>query len=167
MFHRTVRSAWTVLACVAQIALRILLARDCHDLGTDYRRASNWWMDLLTTWYTHLETTAPPLISTIHKPLKHTLSLFQPAVFTSRSLATASNSGNSSASRAQVLSSQPPVQNSTQLIAPTVLVIIYRHGPHRKHRSSIVALVSFAPWTCLQSRSPEMHGTDHRKHVLL
>jgi hypothetical protein len=33
-------------------------------------------------------------------------------VFMSRSLATASNNGNSSASRAQVLSSQPPVRNS-------------------------------------------------------
>jgi hypothetical protein len=32
-------------------------------------------------------------------------------VFTSRSLATAFNSGDSSASRAQVLSSQTPVQN--------------------------------------------------------
>jgi hypothetical protein len=34
-------------------------------------------------------------------------------VFTSRSLAKASNSGDSSASRTQVLSSEPPVQNST------------------------------------------------------
>jgi hypothetical protein len=33
----------------------------------------------------------------------------------SRSLATTSNSGDSSASRAQVLSSQTPVQNSTEL----------------------------------------------------
>jgi hypothetical protein len=36
----------------------------------------------------------------------------QPAVFTSLSLATASNSGGSSASCAQGLSSQPPVQTS-------------------------------------------------------
>jgi hypothetical protein len=33
-------------------------------------------------------------------------------VFTSRSLATASKSGDSSALRAQVISSQPPMQNS-------------------------------------------------------
>jgi hypothetical protein len=66
-------------------------------------------MNLLTT-YTHdseLQTiTAPPLISTIHKSPQHPLSLFQPAVFTSRSLATASNSGDLSGSRAQVLFSQ-------------------------------------------------------------
>jgi hypothetical protein len=36
-------------------------------------------------------------------------------VFTSRSLATASNRGDSSASRAQDLFSQPPVQNSCQM----------------------------------------------------
>jgi hypothetical protein len=36
-------------------------------------------------------------------------------VFTSHSLTAASNSGDASASRAQVLSSQPPVQNSTEV----------------------------------------------------
>jgi hypothetical protein len=42
------------------------------------------------------------------KPFSNPLCLHQPF------LATASNGGNSSASRAQVLSSQPPVQNSTE-----------------------------------------------------
>jgi hypothetical protein len=37
-------------------------------------------------------------------------------IFTSRSLATASNSGDASVSRAQVLLSQPPVQNFCQLL---------------------------------------------------
>jgi hypothetical protein len=55
--------------------------------------------------------TAPPLISIIDKSPQHPLSFFQPSVFASRFLATASNSGYSSASRVQVLSSQPPVQN--------------------------------------------------------
>jgi hypothetical protein len=61
----------------------------------------------------------------------------------SRSLTTASNSGDSSASRAQILASQPPVQNWTELnwtinwLCP--LLIISRHGPHRKHGSCIVA----------------------------
>jgi hypothetical protein len=75
-------------------------------------------MDLLTT-YTHnseqQEITAPPLTYTSHKPLQHLLSLLQPAILTSRSLATASTNGDSSASRAQVLSSKPPLQNSTQV----------------------------------------------------
>jgi hypothetical protein len=75
-------------------------------------------------------------------------------VFNSRSLATASNIGDSSASRAQIPSSQPPLQNSTELIAPTLQAITSRHGPHRK-RSSIVAFVSVGAGTCLPSRYPE------------
>jgi hypothetical protein len=69
--------------------------------------------------------------------------------FTSRSLVTASNSGDSSASRAQVLSSQPPVQNPTELVTPTVLIVTSRHGPHRKHCSSFVSFVSVVAGTCL------------------
>jgi hypothetical protein len=41
-------------------------------------------------------------------------------VLTSRSLATVSNSGGSSASRAQVLLSQPPVQNSLSTVHSTI-----------------------------------------------
>jgi hypothetical protein len=67
-------------------------------------------MDLLTT-YAHVSelqaVTAPPLIST--EPAKPFAAC---RVSTSRFLATASNSGGSSSSRARVLSSQPPVQNS-------------------------------------------------------
>jgi hypothetical protein len=71
-------------------------------------------MDLSTT-YTHdselQAITAPPLLSTIYKSPQHLLSLFPGCcVFISRSLATASNNGDSSASRAQVFSSQPLVQ---------------------------------------------------------
>jgi hypothetical protein len=76
-------------------------------------------MDLLSTYTHHSElqvTTALSLISTIHKSPKHLLSLFPACcVFIGRSLAMAYNSGDSSASSAQVLSSQPPVQNSCQL----------------------------------------------------
>jgi hypothetical protein len=85
----------------------------------DYRRSLDWCLDLLTT-YKHdtLSTSnySATAISTIQKSPQQTLSLF-PAwcAFTSRSLAMASNSGDSSASRAQVLSSQPPLQNSTTL----------------------------------------------------
>jgi hypothetical protein len=77
----------------------------------DYRRGLDWWMDLLNS-HTHNSElqaiTAPPLISTA--PAKPFLAC---RVFTSRSLATASNSGDSSASRAEVLSSQTPVQDGT------------------------------------------------------
>jgi hypothetical protein len=60
--------------------------------------------------------TAPPLISTIHKSPQRSVILFPACVvFTNRSLATSSNIRDSSASRAQVLSSQPPVQRSLGL----------------------------------------------------
>jgi hypothetical protein len=82
----------------------------------EYWRGLGWWMNLLNT-YTHdtelHAITGPPLIFIIHKSTQHPLSPFPACcVFTSRSLATASNSGDCSASRAQVLSSQPPNQNS-------------------------------------------------------
>jgi hypothetical protein len=67
--------------------------------------------------------TASPLISTIHKSPQHPLiSLPTCFFFTSRSLETASNSGDSSASRTQVLFSQPPVQNSTELTLSLVYI---------------------------------------------
>jgi hypothetical protein len=57
-------------------------------------------------------------IANLH-PLEITTAPAKPfsacCVLTSRSLATACNSGDSSASRAQILVSQPPVQNSCQL----------------------------------------------------
>jgi hypothetical protein len=85
--------------------------------GCDYRRDLDWWMDLPNTYTHHSELqviTAPPLISTLYKSPLHPLTLFPACcVFISRSLPAASNRGDSSASRAQVLSSQPPVQNST------------------------------------------------------
>jgi hypothetical protein len=146
-----------------------------HDLGaSDYRRVMDWRTDLLTTCIHHSELqaiTAPLLISRIHRSPQHPLSLLPACcVFTSRSLRTASNSGDSSASRAHVatvrriscnwtlvdcqpsysaISSQPSLQSSTQL--PTfnrtdnliVFKITPRRGPHRKHSSSIVASVSF------------------------
>jgi hypothetical protein len=44
----------------------------------DYRRGLDWWLDLLTT-LPHVSklqaTTAPSLISPLHKSLEHTLSL--------------------------------------------------------------------------------------------
>jgi hypothetical protein len=81
----------------------------------DYMRGINWWTDLLTTYTHHSELqviTVLLLISTIYQSL-HTKSSPPCSVSNSCSLATASNSGDSSASSSQVLSSQPPVQNST------------------------------------------------------
>jgi hypothetical protein len=61
----------------------------------------DWTLALLTTLQHDWELqviTAPSLISTLYKSPQHTLSLFQPAVFTSRSLVTDSDSGDSSTS---------------------------------------------------------------------
>jgi hypothetical protein len=98
-------------------------------------------LDLLNTCTHHSELqviTALSLISTLYKSQQHPLSLFQPTVFTSRSLATASNSGDCIAFRAHIVtvrrisrnwtlvdcqlnysavSSQLPLQSSPQLPA--------------------------------------------------
>jgi hypothetical protein len=121
-----------------------------------------------TSWFcVHLYT---PLGTTInysaiadrHK-LLHAKSSSACSVFNSRSLATASIIGDSSASSSQATSSQPPMQFCSQLnwtiapsllslscraqmdcqpstdrIVPVVIFIIPRRGPHRKHRSLIL-----------------------------
>jgi hypothetical protein len=88
-------------------------------------------MDLLTalphdSWL-HLNI-APLLISKLYKPLKQTLGLC--CVFTSRSLLTASNSGDSSSA---------PTKSSLHRLPhnwlTSCLVITSRCGPRRKHRS--------------------------------
>jgi hypothetical protein len=79
-------------------------------------------MDLLTTSAHHSELqiiTALSLSSTIHKSL-HVKSSPECIVFKSRFLGTASNSGDSSASRAQVVLAQLPVQDSCQLSNPAI-----------------------------------------------
>jgi hypothetical protein len=90
----------------------------CHNLGVcDCRQGMDWWMDLLTTYKHRLQLhviTVLSLIYTLYKSPQHPLSHFPACcVFISRSMVTASNSGDSSASCAQVLSSQPSVQNWT------------------------------------------------------
>jgi hypothetical protein len=96
----------------------------------DYRRGLDWWMNLLTTYTDDSELpaiTAPPLISIIHKSPQHPLSLFPACcIFTSRSLATASNSVESSVSRAQILRSQPPVQNSLSSLSQVKVKVTLR-----------------------------------------
>jgi hypothetical protein len=70
---------------------------------------------IYTTWNFKL-ITALSLISTTNRSPQHPLRLFQACyVFISRSLATTSNSGVSSAFHAQILCSQPPVQNPCEL----------------------------------------------------
>jgi hypothetical protein len=66
----------------------------------------NWWIDLLTTLPSGSELqviTAPSLIFTLYRSLTHTHTHTACSVFTSRSLETASNSGDYSASRAHVV----------------------------------------------------------------
>jgi hypothetical protein len=65
-------------------------------------------------------------------------------VFIRRSLVTAPNSGDSSVSRLQVLSSQPPMRNRTNVVP--CLYVTSRHRPHRKHP------VSNRKYCCLHIR---------------
>jgi hypothetical protein len=93
----------------------------CINIVTIYVWLYGLLMDLFATYTHHSELqiiTALSPIPTIDKSQRHPQSLLQPAVFTSRSITTASNNGDSSASHAQILLSQPPVQNSCQLTTP-------------------------------------------------
>jgi hypothetical protein len=129
--------------------------------------------------YTQLETTitALSLITTLYKSSHHPPSLFQSAVLTSRCLVTASNDGGSWASgvqesaHAELISTanstiapsllslpcraQLNCQPSTNLIAPILFFITTSHGPHRKHRSSVVACVFVSAGTCVPSLCSE------------
>jgi hypothetical protein len=82
----------------------------------------DWIFDLLITYTHHSGTTrkftALPLISTLYISPQHPLRLLQPAVFTSRSLATTSNSGDSSALRAHAVPSPTLLQNCLPAISP-------------------------------------------------
>jgi hypothetical protein len=67
-------------------------------VGVTFDWVLNWILDLVTTYRSELQVMkAPLLISTHHKSSYQTRSILQPALFTSRSLATASNSRDSSA----------------------------------------------------------------------
>jgi hypothetical protein len=61
---------------------------------------------------------------------------------------------------------RPRLHTGIEHIAPTVLVITTRHGPHRKHRSSIV-FVSIAAVTCLPSRCLETAATRTTENTVL
>jgi hypothetical protein len=105
--------------------------------------------------YTLLGTTSPyNAIADLHT-LQITTAHNKPQsliVFPSRCLVTALKNGDSSVTvLTSLLSDEYP---TTELIAPTGLVIS-PHGPHRKNRSSTVALVSVAARICLLSRCPK------------
>jgi hypothetical protein len=104
--------------------------------------------------YCPLRTTSHGSATADHKSPQHPLNLFQP-VFTSRSTTTASNSWNSAASRAQVLSSQPQVQKCLWSVP-----CLYHPGTDHTENTpfptvTIVACVFVAAGTCLSSRCPE------------
>jgi hypothetical protein len=53
------------------------------------------------------------------------------------------------------------------LIAPIVLVITSRHGPHINNSFSIVAFVSVAARTCLPIRCPEIAAARSTENTVL
>jgi hypothetical protein len=67
-------------------------------------------------------------------------------VLTSRSLSTTSNSGDSSASYAQVLSSQPPVQNSTEL---STLSLAYSISAQTTQKTPFIQVFQRMSFRCL------------------
>jgi hypothetical protein len=118
-------------------------AKYCHVLGVCVTTDGVWIgeSDLVTTYTTWLVTTSNySATADLHNSQITTASAKPfPAccVFTIRSLATASNSGDSSASRAQVLPSPTPVQNHPPAVPSgtrITLLITFRHEPHENYR---------------------------------
>jgi hypothetical protein len=119
-------------------------------------------MDLFTTYIHDSELQAiagSPLISIIHILLQHPPKPFAACwVFTSRSLATASNSRDSSASHAQVHSSHTPIQK--WLGCPVCLP--YNSSARTEYRTPLPAVLLFIAHrlvplgTCLHSHCLEM-----------
>jgi hypothetical protein len=118
----------------ASVHTDVFAAKQCtflyfHLFKSDYRQGSDWWTDLLTRLHTSLGTTSKySAVADLYTlQITTTPAKLFPAccVFSSRSIATASNSGDSSASRAHVVtrycptteisSSQPDFQLSTEL----------------------------------------------------
>jgi hypothetical protein len=122
----------------------------------DYRWAIDWWTNLLTTYKHHSELqviTALSLISTLYKPPQHPLSLFS-----SRFLVTAFNNGHSSASRAQILSSQSPLQSSIESLpkfSSVYPLCTDRVENTVSNSNSIIVFVFLAAETCLSIRCLE------------
>jgi hypothetical protein len=86
-----------------------------HDLKWDYRRGSDWWMDLLTTYTHDSELQALTTLSLISAFYKSLHAKFSPAfnVFTSRCLVTALNNGEFSTSvLASLLPDEYPTTSS-------------------------------------------------------
>jgi hypothetical protein len=155
----------TVYIPIRVLPLRIAL--HCRAFGCDCRRSLGLVNRFIDHLYAPLGTTSNYRATANLHTLQITTAPAKPflacCVLTSSSLATDPNSEDSSASRAQVLLSQPPVQNSlstvnstmapsllsflcrAQLnwIVPVVCFITPRRGPHRKRHSSIVASVCF------------------------
>jgi hypothetical protein len=125
------------------LVLVIVLSRVCDA----YRRGLDWWLGLLITLPHDSELqviTASSLISTFYKSLLQRLGIFSCSVFTSRFLATAYNSGDSSASALTPFPADRRV--TTELSSKFFTLITIRHRPHRKHSSCIVGKA------CLQRR---------------
>jgi hypothetical protein len=147
-----------------------MAATCCHKTASAYYHNLGVTVDrvCIVEWvhlYTRLRTTSSySAVADLHT-LQITTAPAKPfpacCVFNSHSLATASNSGDPSASHAHVLSSQPPVQNSTELIDPTLMVITSWHRPHRKQHCVCVCCC----WNVFTELFPRnCCGADHRKH---
>jgi hypothetical protein len=80
----------------------------------DYRRGMDWWMPLLAQLGNTYNYSAIADLHTFQITIASAKPFPSCCVFNNRCLATASNSGDSSAPRAQVLWSQLPVRNSCQ-----------------------------------------------------
>jgi hypothetical protein len=137
----------------------------CHLYGMTTDEVLGWISDVLTT-YTHDSElqiiTAPSLISALYKSPRWPLQDFPACcVLTSRSLVTAFNNGDSSASslKSSLNGGSLPTTSSfhrlpyrTDLVVPIVFLITPQHGPRRQHTMHSRMLTVSAEM-CLPRRS--------------
>jgi hypothetical protein len=137
---------------IALTAVAAILSR----FRNDYRWSMDWWIGFIDHLYPRLGTTSNYGATAELHNSQITIAPAKPfpacCSFTSRSLATASNSGDSSASELRspchnrpcrtlfnchlkysAMAPQLPLQSSAELVAPFLFFITPRLGPRRQH----------------------------------
>jgi hypothetical protein len=135
--------------------------RTLEQVRQCWRVTKRYWLEMSSIVYAAICCTSNQTTANLQKaPAKSSISkkvyYYRTnvlRVFISRFLATTCNSGDSTASRAQILSSKPPVQNSTNWVAPVVFLITPLHGPSWKHSfQQLRCVYHAAAWQRLLSR---------------
>jgi hypothetical protein len=116
----------------------------------DDRRGLDWWMDLLTTYTLTTRNYTLQITDTHRLVFSVSNSRFLAKDFETGIIITVSQNYIRQISHIKAFLRSLPYRTEISTMS-----LAYRQGPHRKHNFSIVAFVSVAAGTCLQSRCPK------------